>query len=67
VLPVECRVVLIGLFFSCFVYILGGFPGFLVNIVISCCCLVACSRYIFYSVDGSLVLCYDVAWYPCYQ
>jgi hypothetical protein len=32
------------------------FPGFLANITMSCFCLVACSLYLFYSVDGSLVM-----------
>jgi hypothetical protein len=71
-LPVEYRVVLIGLFSGVRCTYSGEdltlFPGFLVKIMRSCCCLVTCSRYLFYSVDGSPVLSYDVvAWSWCEQ
>jgi hypothetical protein len=42
------------------------FSGFLVNIML-CCCLVTCSRYLFYSVDGSPVLSYDVVAWSLYE
>jgi hypothetical protein len=35
--------------------------------MMSCCCLVTCSHYLFYSVDSSLVLSYDVVWSRCEQ